>query len=136
MSMEPQTQPVSVDVPPAQTTEPVPGEMTSPSQEQGFLYPESVKKFFYVVLFLFFASSGGVLLSSVTRMEVLAITMYGWFIAIALAALGCIIMFFAGLFTENKHNLVGKAFLFFIIFALVGYGSCLVNISGLGLEGI
>lgn len=117
--------------------------ITSPEQsveEEVFASPVrapaqefNTKKLFFVCLGLFGVSSLGALLSHIVA--IFAITIYLWYIAVGVSLISVVVLFFAGIikgFSGKSFELVGAAIIFLVVLGVVGYGTCIVNMTGAG----
>ena len=88
------------------------------SDKQDEFFSSKVKKVLIVNIALFF---GSLLIPSF------------WFIAVGVGVLSVVTIFIIGIIyvIKNKgYSLLGTAFLFFFIFLIVGFGTCLFNLRG------
>ena len=91
-----------------------------------------VRILFYVCAGLFVISSLGVLFSQLFRP--LSRTMFLWFVAVGLSLLSTVILFLTGMykgFSGKSFSLVGYSIIFLVVLGLIGFGTCLLNLSGM-----
>jgi hypothetical protein len=96
--------------------------------EQGF----NVKQLFFVCLGLFGVSSLGALLSHIV--PIFGITIYLWYIAVGVSLISVVVLFFAGVikgFSGKSFEMVGYAVMFLVVLGVVGFGTCMLNMSGM-----
>jgi hypothetical protein len=140
--MEPNTTPTPnvIPEPAQQQTSSQPGiQAVSDQQTASLAEPESnfpfpVKKLFFITIGLFIASTlGSIVHQSPFRntpvLEFFEIAVYIWFIAVLFAAGVVMSMFINGLFNKNHRGLLVQAVLALLLFAVVGFGTCMFNMN-------
>jgi hypothetical protein len=108
--------------------------ITIPETKSTYISPRTLK-LLYTCIGLFVISSLG-LIPAYFGLKIFADSIYFWYIAMW-AGIGAVaILFVAGVikgFTGKSFKLVGVSIIFLVILALVGTGTCLVNLMGMGL---
>jgi hypothetical protein len=97
-----------------------------------FFGTKAEKLLFWTVLSLFFLSHLGVITISLTDALFGEYLMYSWLLGVAVGLGVFVLLFILGIWQfvfYKKHDRFVRSFVFLLLFVVIGFGTCLINLN-------